>query len=302
MPLWAIIAVFAAFAQTARNAGQKHLSASMSAWSATWVRFLFGLPFAVGYLAYALEARGVAAPDVQLPFFVWSVGTAVAQILATVLLVHLFSLRNFAVGSSYARTETIPTAVLGATLFGEAIDAAGWIAILVSAAGVMLISLTRQGVGFAALIRSAFNRAAGIGLVAGLFFALASLFLRQASLSLGDSDVMTTAAMTLVTVIAIQTVVLGFYVGVRHPRDVAAIGRAWKAALFVGLTSALGSAGWFTAMTIERASYVKAVGQIEFVLAITVSILVFKERSTLRELVGMSLVAVGIVILLVFAK
>jgi drug/metabolite transporter (DMT)-like permease len=302
MPLWAIIAVFAAFAQTARNAGQKHLSATMSAWGATWVRFLFGLPFAAGYLAYALDLRGEAAPDLHVEFLVWCAATAIAQILATVLLVHLFSLRNFAVGSSYARTETIPTAVLGAAFFGEAIDAAGWTAILVSGCGVMLISLSRQGVGLGALAASAFNRAAGIGLLSGLGFALASLFLRQASLSLDDADFLTTASMTLVTVIAIQTVALGIYVAATRPTDLLAIGRAWKAALFVGFTSAAGSAGWFTAMTIERASYVKAVGQVEFVLAIAVSVLVFKERPSARELIGMSLVAVGIVVLLVYAK
>jgi uncharacterized membrane protein len=55
-------------------------------------------------------------------------------------------------------------------------------------------------------------------------------------------------------------------------------------------------------MTIERAAYVKAMGQIEFVFAILVSTLVFRERSTARELVGMSLVAGGIVVLLLFAR
>lgn len=302
MPIWAIIAALAAFAQTARNAGQKHLATSMSAWSASWVRFLFGVPFAFGYMAYALARRGAPAPEIHPGFFLWCAGTAVAQILATVLLVKLFGLRNFAVGSSYARTETIPTAILGASLFGESIDAAGWTAILVSGAGVMLISLARQGVGMTSLVASAFNRAAGIGLLSGLFFALASLFLRQASLSFGDPDVMTTASITFVTVVVMQTLGLGVYVAATRPWEVRAIGRAWKAAIFVGFTSALGSAGWFTAMTIERASYVKAVGQIEFVLAIAVSILVFKERPSLREMIGMSLVAVGIVVLLVFAR
>ena len=58
---------------------------------------------------------------------------------------------------------------------------------------------------------------------------------------------------------------------------------------------------WFTAMTIERAAYVKALGQIEFVFAIAVSTLIFKEKSTLRELFGMCLVAAGIVVLLLYA-
>ena len=302
MALWVWLSIMAAAAQTARTAGQKHLAGTMSSWSATWVRFLFGLPFVVGYLVVATADRGAPLPIPHPAFFLWCLGTAGSQIIATVLLVHLFSLRNFAVGTSYARTEAFLTALVGASLFGEVIDAAGWIAIVISVAGVVLISLAKQGVSGMALVRSGLNRAAGIGVLSGLFFALASLTLRSASLSLGDPDFLTTASMTLVTVVVMQILLLGGYVLATRARELAAIGRAWKACVFVGLTSAIGSAGWFTAMTIERASYVKAMGQIEFVFAILVSTLVFRERSTVRELVGMSLVAGGIVVLLVFAR
>src|SRR3546814_2342669 len=99
-----------------------------------------------------------------------------------------------------------------------------------------------------------------------------------------------------------QVVLLGGWVLATRAGELAAIARAWKTCVFVGLTSALGSAGWFTAMTIERASYVKSIGQIEFVFAIAVSILVIFERSLPRELFGMTLVAVGIVVLLLFAR
>jgi len=302
MALWVWLSIMAAAAQTARTAGQKHLTASMSSWSATWVRFVFGLPFVVAYLLVATADRAAPVPDLHATFFLWCAATAAAQIIATVLLVHLFSLRNFAVGTSYARTEAFLTALVGASLFGEAIDAAGWVAIIVSVAGVVLISLAKQGVSGMALIRSGLNRAAGIGVLSGLGFALASLFLRQASLSLGDPDFLTTASMTLVTVVSIQTVALGAYILATRAHELPAMGRAWKACVFVGLTSAIGSGGWFTAMTIERAAYVKAVGQIEFVFAILVSTLFFRERSSPRELVGMSLVGGGIVVLLAFAR
>ena len=74
----------------------------------------------------------------------------------------------------------------------------------------------------------------------------------------------------------------------------------WRLSLFIGLTSALGSIGWFVAMTLERATYVKALGQIEFLLALAISVFFFKERTTRLELFGMSLVASGIVLLLVY--
>lgn len=300
LPLWVIISLAAALSQTARNAGQKHLATTMSVWGATLVRFAFGLPFALIYLWGAGEAREVALPDIHLEFVLWCAATAAAQIGGTVALVSLYAHRNFAVGSSFARTETISTAIIGASLFGERIGFAGWLAVLISSSGVILISVARQGVGLGSLIASAFNRVAGVGILSGVGFALSSLTLREASLSLNDSDYFTTAAMTLVTVIVIEVIGLGLFIKLRTPTDFAAMARAWKWCVFVGLASALGSAGWFTAMTIEKVSYVKIVAQIEFLFSILVSIWIFKERSSLRELVGMTLIAAGLVVLLAF--
>ena len=301
MALWVWLSIMAAAAQTARTAGQKHLTAHMSSWSATWVRFLFGLPFALIYLITVAWSDPTGLPQVHGMFLFWCAATAATQIGATVLLVHLFSLRNFAIGTSYARTEAFMTALVGFSLFGEVLDLAGWIAIIISVAGVVIISIARQGVSGWALVRSVFNKAAGIGLLSGLLFAFASLCLRQGSLSLGHPNFLVAASSTLVTVILIQTVCLGVFILWTRRAELKAIATTWKACWFVGLTSAIGSAGWFTAMTIERAAYVKALGQIEFVFAIAVSTLIFKEKSTPRELFGMCLVAAGIVVLLLYA-
>ena len=75
----------------------------------------------------------------------------------------------------------------------------------------------------------------------------------------------------------------------------------WKPSLLVGLMSALGSVGWFSAMTLERVAYVKTVSQLEVILSILMSYIIFKERSQFHELVGMALVMGGIVVLLLWA-
>ena len=125
--IWIPITFLAAFMQAARTAGQKHLTRDFSAVGASYVRFLWGLPFALGYLLFLKTQGGHELPDAGWEFFVFSALTGVSQITATILLVFLFSLRNFAVGNTYARTEALLTAVLGATLFHEAIAGAGWI-------------------------------------------------------------------------------------------------------------------------------------------------------------------------------
>ena len=145
------------------------------------------------------------------------------------------------------------------------------------------------------------NRSAAVGLASGFGFALAALSVREAALSLGDDTVLFPAALTLVTTILMQSAILGLYIVVREREQIAIMLREWKVGTFVGATSALGSVGWFSAFTLQKASFVKALGQIEFIFTLAISILFFRERTSTSELVGMLLVVVGIVYLLAVA-
>ena len=300
--LWVVIVLLAAGLQTARNAGQKHLGDRMAASSATWVRFGFGLPLAACYLAGVAWWLDRELPAPGPVFLIAATLAAALQITGTGLLILLFRRRNFAVGSTFVRSETLIAAVLGNLVFAETIDAYGWTAIMVSVCGVIMISTVRSGVGALAILTSVLNRSAVLGIASGLCFALSSFAIREASLSMDDPYFVFAAAVTLVTVIAIEAVGLGLFVLATRPADFRLIARHWRPALMVGVTSALGSIGWFTAMTIQKVSYVKALAQIEFLFALLVSILVFRERPDRVELLGMFLTAVGVVILIVFAR
>lgn len=82
-----------------------------------------------------------------------------------------------------------------------------------------------------------------------------------------------------------------------HEQFVLVLGK-WRPGLFVGITSVIGSAGWFTAMTLERASYVKTLGQVEFLITLGIAIFYFKEVPTRKEITGMLLIMAGIIVLL----
>ena len=60
--LWAIFTVVAAAAQTVRNATQRELTQKLGTVGATHVRFLFGLPFALVFLAGVTIALGRGLP------------------------------------------------------------------------------------------------------------------------------------------------------------------------------------------------------------------------------------------------
>ena len=60
--LWIPFTLLAAAGQTARNAMQRELTAALGTVGATHVRFLFGFPFALVFLAAVLAVTGVALP------------------------------------------------------------------------------------------------------------------------------------------------------------------------------------------------------------------------------------------------
>ncbi|MGY8957919.1 MAG: EamA family transporter, partial [Alphaproteobacteria bacterium] len=82
---------------------------------------------------------------------------------------------------------------------------------------------------------------------------------------------------------------------------ISAVLASWRVSSLVGLTGMLGSVGWFTAMTLQNAAYVRALGQIELVFTFMASYLAFRERLSRSELGGIVMVTIGILIL-IFSK
>src|SRR3954470_20150043 len=100
--LWIPLTVWAAFAQTLRNAAQRHLTAALGTLGATLVRFLYGLPFAVLWLVAVSSKTQTRIPVLSLGFLAWVTLGATTQILATALLLRTMEDRSFALGVAYS--------------------------------------------------------------------------------------------------------------------------------------------------------------------------------------------------------
>jgi len=290
---WVFWALLAATMQSVRTAGQKYLIADISPLGATLVRYLFGLPFICLYLGWLIMDRGMGIPAFSMKILIYGLLAGFLQIIATILLIRLFSLRNFAVGSCYIRTEILTTAIIGLIIFGEVISGLGWLAITTCVVGLVLITVARTG-----KIRDLWNQSAVYGVGAGLAFSITSLLIREASLSFGLNDAMFTAALILGFMIGVQTVMCLVMLLMQNAAELKTIFLKWRPSLFVGATSVVGSVGWFTAFTLERAAYVKTLGQIEFLLTLAISIFYFKENPTKTELIGMTILIGGVILLL----
>src|SRR5947208_3426252 len=90
--LWALFTVIAAAAQTVRNAAQRELTATLGTVGATHVRFLFGFPFALIFLAIVLATGGVSLPQPSAVYWTWVLDGALTQIAATALMPATFTL------------------------------------------------------------------------------------------------------------------------------------------------------------------------------------------------------------------
>src|SRR5215510_4146041 len=161
--LWAVFTLIAAAAQTARNAMQRELTAALGTVGATHVRFLFGFPFALVFLACVLTVTGTALPSPPRVFWPWILAGAFTQIAATATMLSVMSQRSFVVAYAYIKTEPVHVALFGLVFLGDKISALSALAILIATAGVIVISLRAKSGEEGAL------RSTVVGLVSGRY-------------------------------------------------------------------------------------------------------------------------------------
>lgn len=297
MELWVIIAIGAAFLQNLRSVIQKSLKSQLSNWGATAARFVFAAPLALMVVVGLSLLNDARPPTPNSIFFLYAGIGGLGQIAATALLLHLFSFRNFAVGTIFSKTETVQSAVLGLIVLNETISTPSIVAISLSLVGLILISLPEHGLGR----RNWIDRTAILGLASGACFAIAGVSYRAASLSLPEGDFLIRAAVTLACVTAFQAIVMCLFLSWKEPGQITRLFKAWRLSSMAGVTGGLASLGWFAAMTLQKAVFVKAVGQVEIVFSFAASLLFFKETIQMRETVGIVLISAGIFLLVLVA-
>lgn len=298
MELWIPITIAAAFMQNLRSALQKHLQGSLGTRGASFVRFGYGFPIAILYVLFLHLGAGQAFPDFSIAFLVWAVVGGLAQIFATMLLVHLFSLRNFAVGTAYSKTEPVQAALFGFVILGEKLTPGAVIAIMVGVIGVMTISMARMPLSWRNMVAAMTSRTALIGIASGGVFGISAVAYRSASLALDSAGPIMSAAVTLACVTSFQTAFMLVWMALRDRREIVQVLASWRSSSLVGIAGVLGSACWFTAMTLQQVAYVRALGQIELIFTFIASWFLFRERINAMELAGCLLIVSGIVGLL----
>ena len=297
MEPWIAATIAAAFFQAIRFALQKRLTgpapggAGLSASGATWARFLWAAPFMSAGLFAWLWASQTPLPALPAVFWAYAVAGGLSQILATICVVALFSLRAFAVGLTFKKSEVLQTALLGWLVLGDGVTLPALLALVAGFGALALLSVPSGEIEPRAGLR-----AMALGLASGAFFAGAGVGYRGATLAL-DGDPALRAAVALALVTGIQTLVMALWFAGCDRAQAKAVLRAWRPGLLVGITSLAGSFGWFFAFTQQNAAYVFALGQVELVFGLILGVWIFGERPAPRELVAMALLVASLVAL-----
>ena len=297
MELWIPITIAAAFFQNIRSVLQKRLKGRLSNAGAAYARFLYALPLACVYLALLTDFDHHSLPSPNRVFFLYCLIGAIFQILFTVSLLWMFSFRSFAVGTTFSKLEVIAVAVFGILILGDHLNIAACSAILLAASGVVLLSTSESGLSLNRLPDDLKSKPTIVGMSCAFWLGGSVVFFRGAALALEYEEFLITAAFTLVSSLLIQTVLFGIWIALREPGEWQRLIKAWRPASLVGIAGLISSIGWFTAFTIEKAAYVRALGQVELLFAFVATLILFKEQVKIREIVGACLVAASVLVI-----
>jgi drug/metabolite transporter (DMT)-like permease len=301
MELWIPLTIAAAFFQNIRSAMQKHLKGKLSTLGAAYVRFVYAWPIALVYFFAVVYIEGQPLPGLHSGFLFYALFGGICQIMFTVFLLWLFSFHNFAVGTTISKLETVMVAVFGLILLGDKLTASVIIAIAMSTVGLVVLSAGQAKLGINNLISGLWRLSTLIGLACAAWLGMSVVLFRAASLSLGVDNFLVASSFTLLIVLILQIAMMGVLIAIREPEQLRKVMIHWRPAALVGISGGLASIGWFGAFTLQNATYVRALGQIELIFTFVVALLVFREEVSAKEIAGIVLIVASIIVILLAA-
>ena len=287
--MWLGLALAAALFQVLRNTAMKRLGHALDEYINVWGRFTFLLPFAL------VTCWLTGWPTLQPGFYGWCVAFGVCQTLSTLALSKALKLAEISLVTALWKVSLLILLGLAWLTIGETPTVLGVAGVLLSAAGVYLLNISRAHLSpWEPLRVLVTDRGQRYTLLAAFFYAPSVITIKQAILASN------TAAGTFGAYLAASRVVapLALRTSARH---FGSIGRYWKEFVALGLFAALTTMSQGKAYTLTLSSYVEAVKQVEILFAMAVGITWFGEAQRVREsalggivmLLGMVLLALA---------
>lgn len=293
--VWVPATLVASAAQVARNTMQRRLTERIGTVGATQVRFLYGLPFALLSLALVAAIGGERLPRPDTGFAGFLALGAVSQIAATATMLAAMRERSFAVVTAITKTEAVQIAVFGFVVLGDRLSPLAVAAVVIATLGVVATSWTPKVAGE---VGRGAARPVVLGVIAGALFALSAVGFRGAILSLDGGSFLIRATTALCWALAAQTTMLVIWLVVFDRPALLGSFAVWRSSLLAGFFGALASQFWFIGFSITAAANIRTLALVEVVMAQVVSRRLLDQATSRRELVGMGLIVLGVLLLL----
>jgi drug/metabolite transporter (DMT)-like permease len=288
--LWIPATLLASIFQVARNALQRGIMGAAGPWGATLVRFLFGLPFSLAFVAVAFALTPAARPNFSPAFWSAALSGALTQVLATAALLVAMRRAGFAVATAMQQSSLPLAAVIGLFWFHDQLSGWAWLGVAVASFGLVVLTWPRQASGPQPV------SGGGFGLISGLCFGVSLNAFRHAGLALEPHHPIVSALTSVAVVQAVQALALTAVLAVKDRRALAAVAASWRSSLSAGLCGALASAGWFVALALSPAAPVRALGVVEAPMAAVAGRRLFSERLHVIQILAGSAVLAGVLL------
>lgn len=230
-------------------------------------------------------------PAIQPAFYGWCLAFGITQTLSTLALSKALKLSQISLVTALWKVSLLVLLAMGYAI-GEAPSALGIAGVLLSAAGVYLLNVSRAKISpWAPLATLVTDRGQRYTMLAALFYAPSVITIKQAILA--SNTAMGTfgpylAASLVMTPIALRT----------SARHFGSVPRYWKQFVALGLFASLTTMSQGYAYTLTLSSYVEAVKQIEILFAMAIGVLAFGEAQKVREsALGAVVMLIGMILL-----
>ena len=295
---WVLITAIASLSQTLRSVFQKNIIEDVGVLGSAYSRFIFALPFVALLAVFFLKIEELLIlKNLSVKTWFFLVTASICQILFTIILIKLFTLRSFAIGVAFSKTEVIQTTLLEIIIIGFILTSHVLLAIIIGFIGMLFMSKQKLigNVGHSRL----FLQQVILGVSCGIFLGLSSVLYKVALDSVAIDLIYKKVIVLSFLALAIQSVLFGAYIAnTDEKKNLEKLFNSWKKGLPVGFFGCSATFCWFYAFSLVDATLVRAVGQLEIVFSVLMSYIFYKERITGFELIGMSLITISILALL----
>ena len=295
---WVVITVIAGLSQTLRSVFQKNIIEDVGVLASAYSRFVFALPFVALLAVLFLGSQEIVLlKTISLKAWFFLIAASICQILFTIILIKLFTLRSFAIGIAFSKTEVIQTTLLEIIIIGFVLTSHVLLSIIIGFFGMLLMSKQKLigELGY----NSLFLKQVTLGVLCGIFLGLSSVLYKVALDSVATDLIYKKVLVLSFLALAFQSVIFGTYiVSTEGKQNVLKLFSIWKKGLPVGFFGCAATFCWFSAFSLADATFVRAVGQLEIVFSVLISYIFYKEKITGFELIGMSLITISILALL----